>query len=342
MADLLALADDDARARWDGLGLGYTEAPGDPLLRTEIASLYATLEADDILVFCGAEEAIFGLFSTILRSRRSRRRDLAGLPEPVRGGSCRRRRRHPPRAVRGGRVGARRRTPGCEPAPDDTGGRRQRAAQPHGDAPLARRVAGSRRGVSRGRHPPRRRRGVSPPGARRPGAAARRRRPGPGVRLDWRAVEVVRPRRPADRMAGVARSRRAGPLRGLQGLHDDLCGGSLGGPGPMALRAREAVLARSRAIVEPNRARFAAFLVERPGFASWVLPAAGLVGFPRLAADLDADRPRPTWSGRRECSCSPEAPRHAGNHVRVGWGGWTSRSRWHGSPTTSDGHPPLR
>ena len=40
MAHLLALADDESRALWDGLTLGYTSAPGHPLLRAEIARLY--------------------------------------------------------------------------------------------------------------------------------------------------------------------------------------------------------------------------------------------------------------------------------------------------------------
>ena len=37
MAELLALADDETRALWDGLELGYTESTGHPLLRREIA-----------------------------------------------------------------------------------------------------------------------------------------------------------------------------------------------------------------------------------------------------------------------------------------------------------------
>jgi aspartate/methionine/tyrosine aminotransferase len=61
MAELLALADDETRAMWDGLTLGYTESTGHPLLRREIAALYDGLEADDVLVFAGAEEAIFCL-----------------------------------------------------------------------------------------------------------------------------------------------------------------------------------------------------------------------------------------------------------------------------------------
>jgi len=66
MAELLALADDDTRRMWDGLTLGYTESTGHPLLRAEIASLYEDLKPDDVLVFAGAEEAIFCLANVLL------------------------------------------------------------------------------------------------------------------------------------------------------------------------------------------------------------------------------------------------------------------------------------
>ena len=59
MAELLALADDETRALWDGLELGYTESTGHPLLRREIAALYETIEPGDVLTFAGAEEAMF-------------------------------------------------------------------------------------------------------------------------------------------------------------------------------------------------------------------------------------------------------------------------------------------
>jgi aspartate/methionine/tyrosine aminotransferase len=62
--ELLSFADVESRALWDGLRLGYTESPGHPLLRGEIAALYSGLTADDVLVFAGAEEAIFA-FSNV-------------------------------------------------------------------------------------------------------------------------------------------------------------------------------------------------------------------------------------------------------------------------------------
>jgi aspartate/methionine/tyrosine aminotransferase len=66
MADLLELADGETAALWSNLRLGYTEAPGHPLLRAEIATLYDTIGPDDVLVFAGAEEAIFCLANVVL------------------------------------------------------------------------------------------------------------------------------------------------------------------------------------------------------------------------------------------------------------------------------------
>jgi aspartate/methionine/tyrosine aminotransferase len=66
LAELLALADPETRAMWDGLTLGYTESTGHPLLRAEIAALYDGVEPDDVLVFAGAEEGIFCLANVLL------------------------------------------------------------------------------------------------------------------------------------------------------------------------------------------------------------------------------------------------------------------------------------
>jgi aspartate/methionine/tyrosine aminotransferase len=66
MADVLALADDEARALWDGLRLGYTESTGHPLLRAEIAGLYESVGPDEVLTFAGAEEAVFCLMNVVV------------------------------------------------------------------------------------------------------------------------------------------------------------------------------------------------------------------------------------------------------------------------------------
>ena len=68
LRELLDLADEDGRRRWDDLRLGYTESAGDPALRAEIAGLYERVQADDVLVFAGAEEAIFALHNVLLGS----------------------------------------------------------------------------------------------------------------------------------------------------------------------------------------------------------------------------------------------------------------------------------
>lgn len=63
MSDLLDLADEETGALWADLRLGYTESAGHPLLRAEIAELYQHVDPDGVLVFAGAEEAIFCLLN---------------------------------------------------------------------------------------------------------------------------------------------------------------------------------------------------------------------------------------------------------------------------------------
>jgi aspartate/methionine/tyrosine aminotransferase len=59
LGELLELADDDARRRWEELSLGYAESEGLPALREAIAGQFQACDADDILVFSAPEEAIF-------------------------------------------------------------------------------------------------------------------------------------------------------------------------------------------------------------------------------------------------------------------------------------------
>ena len=58
MADLLDLADGPTTTLWQDLRLGYTESAGHPLLREEIAGLYDSATAADVLTFAGAQEGI--------------------------------------------------------------------------------------------------------------------------------------------------------------------------------------------------------------------------------------------------------------------------------------------
>ncbi len=66
LAELLDLADDDGRERWESLHLGYTETYGLPALREAIASTYESLAAEDILCFAGAEEGLYLAMQVLL------------------------------------------------------------------------------------------------------------------------------------------------------------------------------------------------------------------------------------------------------------------------------------
>lgn len=59
MAALLALAGPEDREAWERVSLGYTETWGAPALRETIASTYDTLSGADILTFAGAEEGLY-------------------------------------------------------------------------------------------------------------------------------------------------------------------------------------------------------------------------------------------------------------------------------------------
>ena len=147
------------------------------------------------------------------RAGRPRDRDLAGLPEPVRGRPGGRRRRHPPRAPRGGRLGARRRPAARARSRPAT--RLIVVNAPHNPTGMLPDRGDVRRRSSRS--PPR-------PGVhllvdevyrclefdeadRLPAGADALER---GISLG-RDVEVVRDGRPADRLAGDPRPRRSSP-----------------------------------------------------------------------------------------------------------------------------------
>ena len=63
--ELLAL-EPDARERLEGLRLGYTEVPGSPELRAAIAALYEVAGADAVVALAAAEEGIFAVESSLL------------------------------------------------------------------------------------------------------------------------------------------------------------------------------------------------------------------------------------------------------------------------------------
>ena len=67
LAELLAMADDETRALWRDLRLGYTESMGHPLLRREIASRYDAIAPDQVLV-AAPEEAILIAMNSLLQA----------------------------------------------------------------------------------------------------------------------------------------------------------------------------------------------------------------------------------------------------------------------------------
>jgi aspartate/methionine/tyrosine aminotransferase len=65
LSELLQLADVESLALWHELKLGYTESPGHPLLRAEVAGLYQNITPADVLIAV-PEEAIFIVMQTLL------------------------------------------------------------------------------------------------------------------------------------------------------------------------------------------------------------------------------------------------------------------------------------
>jgi aspartate/methionine/tyrosine aminotransferase len=67
LTELLDLADDDGRSRWDSLTLGYTETRGLPALREAIVGTYTGLDPDRVICFAGAEEGLYLAMQVLFR-----------------------------------------------------------------------------------------------------------------------------------------------------------------------------------------------------------------------------------------------------------------------------------
>jgi aspartate/methionine/tyrosine aminotransferase len=65
MDELLQKATPESLRLWSELRLGYTESPGHPLLRSEVAGLYQSISCDDVVI-AAPEEAIFIAMQTLL------------------------------------------------------------------------------------------------------------------------------------------------------------------------------------------------------------------------------------------------------------------------------------
>lgn len=67
LKELLAMADEECLSLWNNLKFSYTETHGLPLLRDEIRKIYNIQDKNNILIFSGAEEAIYIVMHVLLK-----------------------------------------------------------------------------------------------------------------------------------------------------------------------------------------------------------------------------------------------------------------------------------
>lgn len=65
LAEMLAMASPQSLELWHNLKLGYTESPGNPILRTEIAKRHSGIRPENVII-AAPEEAIFIAMQTLL------------------------------------------------------------------------------------------------------------------------------------------------------------------------------------------------------------------------------------------------------------------------------------
>ncbi len=80
LTELLSLADADSSALWERMTLGYSSHHGHELLRAEIAALYPTAAAQEVLVCAGADQAVVAVVGSLVCPG-----DRVVLVEPVYG-----------------------------------------------------------------------------------------------------------------------------------------------------------------------------------------------------------------------------------------------------------------
>jgi aspartate/methionine/tyrosine aminotransferase len=68
LADLLRMADEFDLRRWEALKFGYTDPHGALWLRDAIAAHYRRIDAQQVLCFTGAQEAIFAAMQSLLEA----------------------------------------------------------------------------------------------------------------------------------------------------------------------------------------------------------------------------------------------------------------------------------
>ena len=321
MADLLALADAESLALWHGLRLGYTEAPGHPLLRAEIASLYETIAPDEVLVFSGAEEAIFVLANVLLGPG-----DHAIVVWPAYQSLHEVARAtgadvtlHELRAADGWAIDLdalrRQVTPRTRlivlNVPHNPTGALPDAATYRAVADIAADAGATLlsdevyrflevdpadrlpAGADVGPH------GVSLGVMSKSFALA-------GLRIGWLATHDARLLNAAARFKDYTTICASAPAEVLSLI---------------ALRARDAVLARSRSITGANLALLDGFFERQAEHITWVRPRGGSIGFPELRAHVPIDRFAEDLLEAEGVLIAPgDVFGHPGNHFRIGFG----------------------
>lgn len=321
LSELMALADDETRQLWEGLRLGYTETLGYPALRREIAGLYRGLGPEHVIVFAGAQEPIFVFMNAVLEPG-----DHAVVVTP-----CYQSLYAVPRAI-----GA---TVTMVPLEADQGWRLDLDRVARAITPRTRLVAANFP------HSPT---GALPDRATFDGLVALAEEAGAVFFSDevYRLLEHD----PSDRLpAAVEASDRAVSLGvmskvfGLAGirigwlasrdaealrrlasfkLYTTICSSA---PSEIlaliALRARETLLARARAILLPNLQRFDRFLADWQGVVECVRPRGGTIAFPRLADPLPVEAVARELVETQGVLILPGSIfDHPGNNFRIGFG----------------------
>lgn len=319
--DLLALADDQARALWENLTLGYTEAPGHPLLRAEIAGLYESAAPDDVLTFAGAEEAIFVLMNVLLGPG-----DHAVVTWPG----------YQSLYEVAGAIGA---EVTLLPLDQARGWALDLDTLRRALRPTTRLI------VVNFPHNPT---GALPDGAIFDALVELAREAGAHLFSDevYRLLEFD----PADRLPAAVDVYERGISLGVMSKAFALAGLRIGwlatrdgdllrraaafkdytsicnsAPSEIlaliALRSREAVLARSHSIIEHNLEHLDRFFEDGRELFEWVRPRAGSIAFPRLLADLPVERFAAELVEQEGVLLLPGTLYdHPGNHFRIGFG----------------------
>jgi aspartate/methionine/tyrosine aminotransferase len=320
LSELLAMADADTRSRWDRLSLGYTESLGLPALREEIAALYHNLEARHVLVVAGAEEGIFLAMHAMLasddeavvvtpayQSLHAVARAVGARVTPV-----------PLRAENGWQldveevarvVTSRTRVIAINYPHNPTGA--------HIDAGTQRRLVEVAESVGAVLFSDEVYRGLEyqPADVLPPAADLSERAVSLGVMSKSFALAGLR--------IGWLATRNAALLENVARLKDytTICSSA---PSEIlsliALRARERVLDRSRAIVSANVTRAHEFMKTHAAQVAWVPPRAGSVAFPRFTT-RNADDVSRRFAERDSVLLLPGSVfGHEGAHFRLGLG----------------------